>query len=407
MLLSKSAVKGRPGFVLALLCVASLCNLTWVRTAEQVLVPGLMFGDQVLRGWLPERAEESQFTAEVAAVSAPGASAVEQAWGAWLAAVSLRPPVADVGREPTVVAVLSHDARRQELLLRVPDVELERDSPVTHRGVLVGFLRPWSERDERVVMDGQARVALLGHPRARPVAATWDDDPMRFLVTSRKEVPTVVLRSRRIRPRPGQLAVSRPVGALGDTLPGGLMLGRVAPVETDLPGGSVALHPQDEPSLEALLDPDVLALVAIEVPANVDQRRRVLQGQLLSSSLSSTSWFLDQGQVDGVNAGDEVVQGHRWVGRISWAGPFTAVVSRVLPRTSLLVGDGEQALVPVGLTPGAWPVDWRPREGLPVFCGQPGWGGLYVGHLGTVDHEVLTIDQGDFDTALPVTVLLR
>lgn len=395
-------MKSRAGIVAAALCVASLCDVSWVRTAEQVLVPALFLGEDVLSDWMPEAHPD---LAPDLAADDGDASAL--AWAAWVDAVAQRPPLPRPDTAPCVVSVEGYDARRQEIILQVPEVELEVDSPVTHRGVLLGFLRPWSRRDEQVVVGGQARVALLGHPRARPVAATWQDGSMRFLVASREEAPTVVLRSRRIRPLPGQLALSRNASALGDTLPAGLALGRVAPQETDLPGGAVALHTRDEPALESLLDPGSLALVTIEAPIEADLPRRALQGRLLRTLPGAQRWHLDQGLAQGVNQGDDVIQGHRWVGRVESAGPLSAIVSRALPRRSLLVGDTAGQLIPVGLGAGAWPFDWQPQDGLPVFCGLPGWGGLAVGRLGPLDHGRLTVDLGDFDPSEPVTVLSR
>ena len=394
--------KSRAGIVAAALCVASLCDVSWVRTAEQVLVPALFLGEDVLSHWMPEIRSDLDLGA-----SADDGEAAGLAWSAWVDAVAVRPPLPVPDTAPFVVSVSEHDARRHEFLLQVPDVDLRVDSLVTHRGVLLGFLRPWSSRDERVVVNGQARVALLGHPRARPVAATWQDGSMRFLVASREDEPTVVLRSRRIRPLPGQLALSRNASALGDTLPAGLVLGRVAAQETDLPGGALALHTLDEPALEQLLDPEDLALVAIEAPLAADLSRRALCGRLLRTDHGAQRWHLDQGLAQGVRQGDDVIQDHRWVGRVESAGPFSAIVSRAFPRRSLLVGDASAQLIPVGLTPGAWPMDWQPQEGLPVFCGLPGWGGLTVGRLGPLDRGRLTVDLGDFDPSRPVTVLSR
>ena len=405
-------MKSRAGIVAAALCVASLCDVSWVRTAEQVLVPALFLGEDILSDVMPDvraglalgLADDGSDANE--AIDAD-ARAADQAWTAWVGAVAQRPPLPRREVAPFVVSVESYDAGRREIILQVPDVELEVDSPVTHRGVLLGFLRPWSSRDEQVVVGGQARVALLGHARARAVAATWEDGSMRFLVASRQDEPTVVLRSRRIRPLPGQLALSRNASALGDTLPAGLALGRVAPQETDLPGGAVALHTRDEPALELLLDPGSLALVAIEAPVEADLTRRALQGRLLRTLPGAQRWHLDQGLAQGVTQGDDVIQGHRWVGRVESAGPFSAIVSRALPRRSLLVSDPAGQLVPVGLNAGAWPVDWQPQDGLAVFCGLPNWGGLAVGRLGPLDHGRLTVDLGDFDPSQPVTVLSR
>jgi hypothetical protein len=389
----------RPGLVVAVLCVASLLDAPWVRTAEQTLAPVLLVAEGLVADLMPS---VEPFAAEDAEPAAAGL-----AWEAWLDAVAARPAVAEAGRQACVVPVIESLPERQELILRVPDGELLRDSPVTHRGVLVGFLRPWSGSDDRVVVAGRARVALLGHPRARPVAATLSDESLHFLVASRDELPTVVLRSRRVQPLPGQLAYSRDASFLGDSLPAGLAIGRVSRNESDLPGGALASQARDEPALEALLDAAELSHVTVEAPLQAELSLPVVEGHLLRSAQGRHRWQLDRGLLHGVGRGDGVVQQGRWVGRIEWAGPLTSIVSREVPAGPLIVGDATGQLVPVGVSFGAWPADWRPEPGLPVFWGNARNGGLSVGRLGPMDQDCLTIDLGGFDPIRPVSVLAR
>lgn len=389
----------RPGIVVAVLCVASLLDAPWVRTAEQALAPVLLVTDTLVADLMPVGDTVASDDA------APIVAAL--AWDAWLEAVAMRPALVESGRKACVVPVAERLTGRQELILYVPDVELAQDSPVTHRGALIGFLRPWNASDARVVVDGRARVALLGHPRARPVAATWGDESLQFLVASRDEAPTVVLRSRRVQPLPGQVAYSRDASQLGDNLPAGLAIGRVSRSESDLPGGALAVHTRDEPSLDVLLDPAELSHVTVEAPHDAQLSLPQVEGRLLRSAQGLHRWHLDRGLLHGVGRGDGVVQEGRWVGRVEWAGPLTSAVFREAPPGPLLVADPTGNLIPVGASVGAWPVDWRPQAGLPVFWGNTSNGGLLVGRLGLVDQDRLTIDLGGFDPVRPVSVLVR
>jgi len=392
-------MRARPGIVVAVLCVASLLDAPWVRTAEQALAPVLLVTDTLVADLMPvgDTVASDDAVPVVAAL----------AWEAWLDAVAVRPAVLESGRKPCVVPVAERLVGRQELILYVPDVELLQDSPVTHRGALIGFLRPWSASDARVVVDGRARVALLGHPRARPVAATWGDESLQFLVASRDEAPTVVLRSRRVQPLPGQLAYSRDASQLGDNLPAGLAIGRVSRSESDLPGGALAVHTRDEPSLDVLLDPAELSHVTVEAPHDARLSLPQVEGRLLRSAQGDHRWQLDRGLLHGVGRGDGVVQQSRWVGRVEWAGPLTSIVSREAPPGPLIVADPSGNLIPVGASVGTWPADWRPQAGLPVFWGNASTGGLLVGRLGLVDQDRLTIDLSGFDPVRPVSVLVR
>lgn len=385
-----------PALFIGGLCLASLLDVAPVRTAEQALGVLLLPTRSLVEASLPEPLPVPG--------SADLAARAQLAWQAWVDAVAQRPPVVAPEREPLVVPVLAHDPLRRELLVQAPQAELEVDGPVTHRGVLVGFLRPWRRGSSRVVVDGQARVALLGHGQARPVAAAWLDEqqvsePVHFLVASRDDGPAVTHRSRLVLPDPGQLAVTRDVRGLGDVVPAGLLLGRVGGADQELPGGARGLRRLDEIQLEGLMDPGELGLVTLEAPRHSTLVQPVLGAGLLpSGDPGGRRWMIDRGLTDGVVRGDSVVQDGRWFGRVAWVGPFTALVLRDLPGEPLLVESADQRLVPLESA------DFLPPAGTPVFGGHPALGGLVVGRVAD-DLGALSLEP--VDPSRPVTVARR
>ncbi len=396
----------RPALVVAALSVASLLGVPVVRSAEQALTPLLRPGDALVRACLPspDGIDRVTRTADVAEARA--------VWDAWTAALRGGARPADARRELALAPVVEVRAAAQELVVRVPEDGVEVDTPVTHHGVLLGFLRPWRRDGTRVESGGLARVALLGNPSARPVAAEWAVDeqasPVQFLLTSGKDGPSIAHASESRHPQPGQLAWTRDVSLLGDTLPPGLIVGRIVPEEgEEVPGGGLADRREVEHLVRPLLEPTTLGHVVVEVAVGAPWPLRGATADVLASTSRRGRLRLAAGRWDGVTEGDLVTQDGVLVGVVSSAGPWTAEVRRAVPPGQLLVVSPDGEVTPTAGTSDDWPPGWRPEPGWLVVTGHRVDGGLLAGEVATVGPAGLTVALPPIDPAASVRIVER
>jgi hypothetical protein len=305
----------------------------------------------------------------------------------------------------------------QELIVRVPPGAVEVDTPVTNQGVLLGFFRPWKRDGERVESGGLARVALLGNPAARPVAALWqvseEASPVHFILSSGADGPTIAHTSQDVQAPTGQLAFTRDVSLLGDKLPGGLLVGRVArPAGDDVPGGAlVASALTGERArgglLEPVVDPSSLGHVVIEVDVGVPWPCRQVDAGLFASTSRRGRLSLDVGRWSGITVDDLVVQGGVLVGRVVASGPWASQVLRELPPGRVLVVDPGGDVVPTTPQADGWPEDWTPQVGWHVVVGHRVRGGILAGVISSVAPDGFSVELPPVDPDAPVTVLER
>ena len=381
-----------------------------LRGAEQVLSRVFAISDGLLGGLLPEPALPDQER------RVDDLWVAQQAHGAWLNALTTGARPTDERRELVLAPVLEVLDSRKELIVGVAPGSVQADTPVTHQGVLLGFVRPWRRGDPAVEVAGRARVALLGHGQARPVAAVWKaseaSDAVHFVLRTRERAPTLVHSSLDLDPPQGQLAWTRDVSLLGDDLPPGLLLGRLTHRDAgqgDQPGGGVASPDRERGPdiLEPVLDPNQLGYVVLEASVGSAQDCRRSVGHLMHSGSRLGRLRLDIGAWQGVQAGDLVVQDGVLVGVVQTAGPWSSIVHRGLPPGKLLVVDENGEVVPTGLEVADWPADWRPTVGQPVLSGHRELGGLLVGSVDSVGPDGFGLRVPLIDGELPVTVIER
>jgi len=387
--------------LVAILCVASLCDVAPVRRGEQLLAALLLPMDSVVRRLAP--------ATEVA--EAPLAMA-DSAWASWQVEVADRPlpQAGDVGL--FVAPVEKADEARHELVVRVPDdAELRSGSPVTHRGALVGFLLPWRLRATEVVSQGRARVGLLGHREIPAIAASWTphdgSHAVPFLLTADGEGAAVSHLKGAIDARVPALAVTRDVAALGVDLPPGLLLGRIAPKATDAPGGGVQFVGRASERLDPMVSTADLSLVTIEAPVGAAFTIRLHRGRVLTGIARDDRLLVDCGTLQGLLLGDPVVQDGRWIGRVSLVGPTTAVVTREPPPGALLVEVAEGVLEPIGQDAAVDSSGQRPLVGAAVFSGHPTLGGVFVGRVQSAGHAGYEVALPEVDSSRAVTLVGR
>ncbi len=327
------------------------------------------------------------------------------AWKAWSVSLSEGARAGDPRRELALAPVIEARPGAQELVIRVPPNSVEVDTPVTHHGVLLGFLRPWKRRGEKVESEGLARVALLGHPSARPVAAMWKlteaAPAVHFLLTSGEKGPTVAHASHASHPLPGQLAWTRDVSSLGDPLPGGLLVGRVSPgTAGDVPGGGQAKRlgrtaqagsARDE-RLEPIFDISTLGYVVIEIKVGAEQPCRRVESRALASASRRGRLRLDKGRLSGLEVGDVVVQDGVLVGRVVSVGPASAEVWRDLPPGRVLVVAPDGEMVSTTCHARDWPRGWMPEPGWRVVVGHRSEGGILAGTVADVSPEGFALE---------------
>jgi len=398
----------RPALLLALLCCGSLFGWPGLRDAEQGAALFLLPADPLVKACLP-----APMPAQGAARERDLTRATE-AWDVWCRALMAQARPVDARYEARVVPVLAARPEQQELLVRVPVGGVRAGSPVTSQGVLLGFLRPWGSHAEVVESGGRARVALLGHPLARPVAASWQlaeravGEPVHFLITSGPAGPRVAHSSSDSLPPAGQLAWTRDVSRLGDALPAGFLVGRLeVEAAADLPGGGLpgagagglALR------LQPVLDAYALSHVVIESAVGQEFALQGCLGHVLASGTSAQRVRLDVGRIDGVQGGDLVVQDGQWLGTIESAGPLTSVVRLGLPDGQLLVVSPDDEIVATTAEPARWPADWTPSPGALVLAGHVDLGGLLVGTVVSADAGGLSVLADPPDPARPVRVV--
>lgn len=390
-----------PGPLVLGLCLASLAGWEPLRAVEQAPAAVLSLTDALLGAAMPRDPRLDDEAGREARVQR-----ARSAWRRWIDEVSARPPVREPGHDTLVAPVLRHDALRHELIVRAPERGVGVDSPVTHRGALLGFVRPWVRGSRETVRDGQLRVALLGHPLARPVAAAWQAGPhaaaVHFLLESDGDGPRVAHTSREIEPQHGQLAWTRDVEALGDRVPAGLLLGRFDGGRMDRPGGGVQASPS---RIVPLVEVQSLGHVTLEVELGQQLAAREIPAKLLSAVGGRARRALDRGRLHGVVPGDLVVQEGVLVGVVESVGPLTAQVRVGCGDGPLLVADAGGELTHVSADRASWPADWTPREGQAVFSGHRLLGGLVVGSVRGVDADGLLVEPVPVDVERPVLVV--
>ena len=396
-----AALSRRGSWLVVAFSLASLIGLEPARRAEQWLAALLLPLDGLVARALPE----PELLADRAALEQDA----QAAWAAWEAALGARSRPLGGALRPTTLSVLRYDASRGELALRAGDAPLSVGSPVTHRGVLLGFIVARSADGRVAVRDGEARVALVGGPAARPVAATWQADatadPAHFLLAGSRDGPRITHKSREFDGRLRPLVTTRDVRVLGDSLPAGLLLGHLEPKPIELPGGGVGRGTGEH--FAPLLDPARVTWVSVEVPAAWTPVAHPLSARVVASSRTASALLVDRGSLDGVLPGDLVVQGGLLLGRVVRCGPLTSEVQRGAGPGTVLVVVDDARVVPLEPDDAHWPDDGPASAGRPVFGGESGWGGLAVGLLCDPTPSSFTVAPLDGDPRRPVSVLRR
>jgi hypothetical protein len=386
----------RPSLLIVALCIGSLFDWQPVRSGEQALSSLFRPVDGLVKACLPTPAEPEQ------ARRAAGVREARDAWGSWEIALRSGARPSDASRELALVPVVESRRSAQELIVRVPPDAVLAGTAVTSHGVLLGFLRPWSRDAERVESGGLARVALLGNPKARPVAAEWraskDAAVVHFLLTSGAKGPTIAHASHEGVLPSGQLAYTRDASMFGDALPGGLLLGRVKQrAEADVPGGALAGYRQREGIFESLLDAYTLDHVVIEVDVGVPWENRETSCRMFASTSRRGRLRLDAGWWSGIATHDLVVQDGVFIGRVMAAGPWSSEVHRGLPPGKVLVVSPEGEVVSTTPQSADWPAGWTPQVGWRVVVGHRVYGGFLAGEIGNVGPLGFSVERPFLD----------
>jgi hypothetical protein len=382
----------RPSFLVVALCLGSLFDWQPVRSGEQALSALLRPTDGLVQVCLPTFTEPEQTRRALAVREA------REAWGSWEIALRSGARSSDARRELAVVPVVEPRRSAQELIVRVPPGAVLAGAAVTSHGVLLGFLRPWRRDAERVESGGLARVALLGNPKARPVAAEWrasaESPAVHFLLTSGAEGPTIAHTSREGVLASGQLAYTRDASIFGDALPGGLLLGRVKQKDaSDIPGGALAESRQREGKLESLVDAYTLDHVVLEVDVGVPWEIRETSCRAFASTSRRGRLRLDAGMWNGIASQDLVVQDGVFIGQVKAAGPWSSEVHRELPPGKVLVVSPEGEVVSTTPLSADWPRDWVPQVGWRVVVGHRVYGGFLAGEIREVGPRGFSVER--------------
>ena len=332
----------------------------------------------------------------------------KRAWDGWCQAVLGEAVAAAPGHEALLVPVVARRDAEHELDLAVPPGAVHEGAIVTHRGALLGLVSGLSE-------DGAlATVALLGHHASRPLAAEWAlGDPgkgVQFLLAPGGRdregwCLRVEARSSSALPPPDQLVHTRDVSALGDTLPAGLIVGRMLGGSAEAPGGGHWYDAAETLRVQPLLDGSAQAVVTVEVLPGAELPLRRAETRLLGSCRTGPSARLAAGTGAGLRVGDWVCQAGLFVGRVVTVTPFSAVVDAREPDSPLLVVAPDGTAVAAGTARASWPAGWEPRPGDLVATGHVGAGGLVVGTVAELDDEGFTIARLRPDPRQAVTVV--
>lgn len=380
-------------------CLASLGGLGPVRSIESWLSPLLLPLDAAVARWSPTPSSE-----ELDLLHGPA----KGAWDSWCQAVLGQTDSASPGHDALLVPVVRWRANQHELDLAVPPGAVHEGAIATHRGALLGVVTSLSE-DTSI-----ATVALLGHHAARPIAAEWAlGEPghgVQFLLTSGGRGDEgwslkVEARSSSALPPPEEVVRTRDVAALGDTLPAGLLVGRMLGGNTEAPGGGRWYEAADTLRVLPLLDGQELAVVTIEVEPDAELPLRRAEAGLYASCRSPDAARLAAGSRAGLRAGDWVCQAGLFVGIVESVMPWAAVVDTRPPRTPLLVVSPDGTAVAAGQLRRTWPDGWEPQRGDLVATGHVGTDGLVVGTVGALDEDGFQIQRLLPDERLAVTVV--
>jgi hypothetical protein len=358
-------------------CALSIAGARPARWLEQLPAPVLAPLDRLIAGWVPPVDGEA-----LELLRGPA----KAAWRAYCEEILGEVPVSGAGREGLLVPVVARDRERHELVLAVPAEGVRAGGAVTHRGVLLGFVRDTAREP------GRATVTLLGREDARPVAAEWsasaDGRSIQFLLQSAGSeegyrVRVAALTSR-VLPPPDQLAWTRDVTDLGDELPSGLLLGRLAGGLAEAPGGGQHFDEGGTLGLSPVLDPFALGTVTVEITPGAELPLRRGSAWLSPSCASDSAARLRAGARAGVKPGDRVCQAGLYVGSVRDVAPWTAVIDTRAPEGPLLVVAPTGEAVACRPERASWPPGWEPAAGDLVATGHVGTGGLVVGTIARV-----------------------
>jgi hypothetical protein len=390
-----------------LLAAVSLAGWGPLRRAEQTPAALLRPLEELVDTVLPARAPDEEATLQALVSDA------RLAWEGWQQAVLRDGPPAAPGLAALPATVVARDLARRELAAVVPSGCVRPGAPATHRRMLVGFVTELRVGPE--LGTDLAIVAPLGRHDLRAVAGQWQPGagarPIEVLVgpSEAGDDPhhpalSLLARTSSVAPPPDQLCWTRDVSSLGDSLPAGLLLGRLEGARDEQPGGAARLRLGDELCLRPLADPFSLELLAIAgVPAAPRKPRR-LDARLMATSHGRRTARLDAGTRAGVREGDWVSQDGLYLGRVTTVTGGSALVDLAPPAGPLLcvTRDGEVRVL--GLQPESWPSGWQPARGDLLALGRPGIGGLLVGLVAAADEDGLRLERPAPDDARGVTV---
>lgn len=387
------------GVIVVVASLASLGGVGPVRSLETWLTPLLLPLDRAVTRLQPAADPEAlELLREPA----------KRAWESWCRAVLGETPTSAPGREALLVPVVARRAAEHEIDLAVPPAAVREGAIVTHRGALLGVVSGLSEAGD------VATVALLGHHAARPVAAEWAlGEPghgVQFLLASAGRDDDgwslkVEARSSSALPPPAELVHTRDVSALGDTLPAGLIVGRMLGGNTEAPGGGNWYDAADTLRVRPLIDGTTLAVVTVEVEPGASLPLRRGEARLYGSCRPGEAARLASGSSSGLRTGDWVCQAGLFVGIVETVTPWSAVVDGRAPATPLLVVAPDGSAMAAGQARESWPAGWEPQRGDLVATGHLAAGGLVVGTVGELDDEGFSVVRLTPDPRLPVTVV--
>ena len=388
------------------LCVLSLAGWERLRTVEQWPAVLLRPLEDVAASALPARAPSELATLQALVSDA------HLGWEGWQRAVEREGPPPPPGLRQLVATVLVRDRAHRELQLLVPAGAVRPGAPVSHRGALAGFVtavRPGPEAASELAV-----VGVLGRRDLRAVAASWQADPHSLQVDvlvggdqgSDPAHPALAIlaRTSSVPPPPGQLCHTRDVSALGDTLPAGLLLGRLATPMDEQPGGAARTRLGEGVVLRPLLDPFALDVLAVAGAPAAPRTPRRLGARLLATSGGATRRRLDHGARDGVRTGDWVSQDGVFLGVVVAVTGGSAIVDVTPPAGPLLCVTREGEVRTVGLAADSWPAGWQPARGDLLAIGRPGTGGLLVGLVSRADERGIQLERPHADLSRGVTV---
>jgi hypothetical protein len=389
--------------VFALLSLARWAPVERVEQAPAVLLrPFEEVADSALRS--PSAGEQQALGALV--------SDARLAWEGWQHAIEQDGPPPPRGTQTIAATVLGRDLARRELRALVPAGAVRVGAPACHHGALVGFvvdLQPGPETATELAV-----VGTLGRHDLRAVAGRWQASPQSVPVEvlvgadqgtdARHPALALLARSSTVPPPPGQLCHTRDVSALGDTLPAGLLLGRLDVPQDDRPGGAARARLGEGLVLHPLIDPFALDLLSLAGAPSAPRTPRRLGARLLATSGSSGRRRLDHGARDGVRVGDWVSQAGLYVGVVVSVAGGTAIADTTPPSGPLLCVTREGEVRTLGLDAASWPSGWQPSRGDLLALGRPGTGGLLLGLVAGIDDDGVRLERPAPDLAAGVTV---